>query len=583
MRLDDFALVRLSGVTVRRWLRQSELAFIALAIVVGLCAGIATVVQSELAHGMQRLLYGVTINRLSALGSISHPWRLLALPVGGLLIMLLRRWEARRRRPPVDVVEANALHGGRIPATDNLIIAAQTIVSNGSGASVGLEATYAQIGGGIASQLGQWLQLRRADLRTLVGAGAGAAVGAAFGAPLTGAFYAFEIVIGTYSSATVAPVVVCALAAALVMRGIGIEPYLIATTAHRAITFVSYLSAAALGILAAFVGIALMRMVTAAEQGFALLPGLNRLRPLIGGLLLIPLAMISPQTLSAGHGALHVDLLLRPPIAFLLVVLGLKIIASVVSLASGFRGGLFFASLFLGSLLGQAFGELFNLNPWGVSIDPTDAAMVGMAAMSASIVGGPMTLAMLMLETTHDFALMGLVLTAALLASVVTRETFGYSFSTWRLHVRGSLVRSPHDIGWMLNLTAGKIMRRDWKSVPETATVADFRELVPLGSTSKAVLVDEHGRYRGVIQTAAAYGADCDLRTRVTSLATLTDVTLHPETDIKATLRAFDSSTADELAVVSTEGTVLGIVTENHARRRYLEEVEAAQRRLVGH
>jgi CIC family chloride channel protein len=144
-------------------------------------------------------------------------------------------------------------------------------------------------------------------------------------------------------------------------------------------------------------------------------------------------------------------------------VLALKITASVISLASGFRGGLFFASLFLGSLAGQAFGEVANL--WGIAIDPNDAALVGMAALSVSIVGGSMTLAMLMLEITHDFALMGVVLTAALVSSAVTREAFGYSFSTWRLHVRGSDIRSPRDIGWLTTLTAGRMMRRDWVAV----------------------------------------------------------------------------------------------------------------------
>ena len=193
-----------------------------------------------------------------------------------------------------------------------------------------------------------------------------------------------------------------------------------------------------------------------------------------------------------------------------------------------------------------------------------------------------MTLAMLMLETTHDFALMGVVLTAALLATAVTRETFGYSFSTWRLHLRGSIIRSPHDIGWMLNLTAERIMRRDWKSVLEASSVADFRRAIALGSTSKAVLVNQHGHYRGVIQTASAYAPDCDLNAPIASLVTLPNTTLHPETDIKTILRTFDRSSADELAVISADGTVLGIVTENHARRRYLEEVEAAQQRLIG-
>ncbi len=547
----------------------------------GAAAGTATIAQSWLAHAIQRLLYGVTINRLSALGSISHPWKLLALPLGGLLIMLLARWE-RRRRTPIDVVEANALHGGRIPATDNLVVAAQTIVSNGCGASVGLEAAYAQMGGGIASLLGQWLRLRRADLRTLVGAGAGAGIAAAFGAPLTGAFYAVEIVIGSYSTASIAPIVAAALAAALVMRGLGVEPYLIATTASRTITTVDYLAYAGLGIVCAMLGIAIMRMVTLAERAVKAVRRIELWRPLIGGLTLMPLAMISPQTLSAGHGALHLDLLLRPTMSFLIVVILLKIAASVISLASGFRGGLFFASLFIGSLVGQLFAELFNLNPWGLHVNAMDAAMVGMAALSVSVIGGPMTLGMLMLETTHDFALMGVVLTASLLATAVTREVFGYSFSTWRLHVRGSIIRSPRDIGWMLTLNAGRIMRRDWIAVPENSTIADVRAAIPPGSASKAVIVDQAGHYRGIVPAAAAHTSERDGMSPATALAVLTDTTLTPADDLKSVLRAFDNVQADELAVVTEDGTLLGIVTEKYARRRYLEEIEAAQRHLFG-
>ncbi len=220
----------------RRRLRESEAAFILLAALTGLAAGLMTNVQNGIAHGIQHFFYGVGINRLSALGSIHHPWKLLALPLGGLAMVSMAELFRRRKRTPIDVVEANALHGGRIPFIDNLVVASQTIVSNGAGASVGLEAAYAQMGGGVASLLGQAMKLRRNDLRTLVGAGAGAAIGAAFGAPLTGAFYAFEIVIGAYTPAAIAPVVAAALTAALVTRSLGVEPYLIATTADRLIT-----------------------------------------------------------------------------------------------------------------------------------------------------------------------------------------------------------------------------------------------------------------------------------------------------------------------------------------------------------
>jgi CIC family chloride channel protein len=565
---------------LRRWLRESEAAFIVLAVLVGSAAGAATLAQGWLAHDLQHLLYGVTINRLSALASIQHPWRLLALPLGGLAIVGLNRWLAWRGRAPIDVVEANALQGGRIPASDNLVIAAQTILSNGCGASVGLEATYAQMGGGMASWLGQRLHLRRADLRTLVGAGAGAAVGAAFGAPLAGAFYAFEIVIGTYSTAAVAPVIAATLAAVLMMRRLGVEPYLIAGTAQRSITIVDYGAYAVLGLLCAGLGMVIMRLVTSAEGWMQRFTRASMWRPVLGGALLMPLAWMSPQTLSAGHGALHMNLASHPPITFLLLILALKIAASVISLASGFRGGLFFASLFLGSLAGQAFGEAANL--WGIAINPEDAALVGMAALSVSVVGGPMTLAMLMLETTHDFALMGVVLTAALVSSAVTREAFGYSFSTWRLHVRGSDIRSPRDIGWMFTLTAGRMMRRDWVRVDKAASIADFRMKVPLGSASKAVLTDEQGHYHGIVPTAAAYAPALDPMGPVEEVATLKDVTLTPASGIQQILTAFDTASADELAVVDPQGEVVGVVSEKHARRRYLEEIETSQRHMFG-
>ncbi|MBT0668918.1 chloride channel protein [Novosphingobium profundi] len=566
----------------RHRLRQSESAFIVLALLAGLAAGALTNIQGFIAHAFQRLFYGVSLNRLSALGEIHHPWRLLALPLGGLLLVALARVLQRRRRAPIDVVEANALHAGRIPFIDNLIICTQTIISNGAGASVGLEAAYAQMGGGVASVLGQALKLRRADMRTLVGAGAGAAVGAAFGAPLAGAFYAFEIVIGTYTPAAVAPVIAAALGAAFVTRALGVEPYLIATSVDPSVSTIDYALYMLLGLVSAVVGIVVMRLVTSCEAQVQKLKRIARWRPLIGGLLLMPIAFVSPQSLSAGHGAMHLNLALLPPVSFLLVVLALKIAASVISLSFGFRGGLFFASLFLGSLVGLIFAGTLDMLALGHTLAPNDAALVGMAAMAVAIVGGPMTLAMLVLETTHDFALMGAVLAASLVASAFTREFFGYSFSTWRLHVRGSIIRSPRDISWMVGLTAGRIMRKDWVSAPAALSVNEFRARVPLGSASKAILADDDQRYAGIVTTEAAYNPDLDPETPLAELARLTGKHLSPASDMRAMLRLFDDAGADELAVVDGIGRVVGVVSERHARRRYFEEMEASQRSLFG-
>ena len=129
------------------------------------------------------------------------PWLAILVPLGGGIIFgiaseVIARWRPERE---VDPIEANALHGGRMSLIGSMIVAAQTMWSSGVGASVGLEAGYTQIASGIASRIGHAFRLRRGDLRILVGCGAAAGIAGAFGAPLAGAFYGFELIIGSYS------------------------------------------------------------------------------------------------------------------------------------------------------------------------------------------------------------------------------------------------------------------------------------------------------------------------------------------------------------------------------------------------
>jgi CIC family chloride channel protein len=105
---------------------------------------------------------------------------------------------------------------------------------------------------------------------------------------------------------------------------------------------------------------------------------------------------------------------------------------------------------------------------------------------------------------------------------------------------------------------------------------------VPLGSTSKAVLTDQAGHYRGIVPTAAAFRPDLDPGTNVSDIVTLEETTLSPEGGLDAILRLFDRESVDELAVVDAQGQVMGIVTEKYARRRYFEQLELSQRELFG-
>ena len=573
---------RLLARDFRGWLRASEASFIVLAIGIGGAAGLLSVILGALARTLQHVLFALPPNtRLSGVTELVLA-SLIVLPVGGVVLTGFSYVTRARKRRLVDAVEANALHGGRMSLPDSLVISGQTVLSNGFGASVGLEAAYAQMGGAVASVLGGWLKLRRADQRTLVGAGTGAAIAAAFGAPLAGAFYAFEIVIGAYTPSAIAPVAAAALAGALVAQTFGQQPYLIDAASNVSVETHHYLIYAGLGAICALLGIVLMRAVALVERVTRQVGLPDWARPALGGLLLIPIAMVSPQVLSAGHDALHADLALGASIGFILLVLLAKSAASVVSLGFGFRGGLFFASLFLGTLIGHLFAASLTTLVGYTVVDPHNAALVGMAAFAVAVVGGPMTMAMLVLQATHDFPLTGAVIAASLVSSTIVRELFGYSFSTWRLHLRGETIKSARDVGWVKTLTAGRMMRKETRPTPAAMSIAEFRRTFPLGSTSRVVLIDVQDAYAGIVVVPSAYTEGLDLTASVATLASGRDVVLAPDMDIAAVMASFDEARTDELAVLSDNRHVLGVVSETYVRRRYAEELEKAQRELFG-
>jgi len=567
---------------LRLRLRGSDLWFIALALVVGLLAGYLTLLQSGIARCLQGTLYGLDEGmRLSSLPSLT--WTaLLVLPLGGLLVGLVSLAATRLKRPLLDAVEANALHGGRMSMRDNLIVLTQTLLSNGCGASVGLEASYTQMGAGSGSQLGRVMRLRRNDVRILVGAGAAGAIAAAFGAPLAGAFYAFEIVIGAYTPAALAPVAVAALAGAFVADQAGIEAYLLPAASTIDVRAADYAIYGLLGCCCAMVGIVIMRLIASIEGTVKRSPLPLWGRPVVGGLLLIPLALASPQVLSSGHGALHLDLTTHLPLIWIGGLLTLKCLASGISLGFGFRGGLFFASLFMGTLVGALFAGLLAMATGVPVVDATSAALAGMAALAAAVVGAPMTMAMLVLEGTHDFLLTSVVMSAVLVSSTLVRQWFGYSFSTWRMHLRGETIKSARDVGWVQNLNAGRLMRKGVATAPADLDAAAFCQRFPLGSGSRVILIDSEGHYAGIVQIPRVYGDGVKPETTIGELAENRDVSLPPAADVVSVMQRFDQTQADELAVVAADGQVLGVVSEAFVRKRYAEELDKRQRELMG-
>jgi chloride channel protein, CIC family len=571
---------------LRAFVRAHETSLVILAILIGIIGGVVVVAMSVAVAALHAVLFDISIReRLSSQIAI-YPWRAVLVPaVGGLLLglafLVLARFRPARE---IDPIEANALHGGRMSFRGSVIVALQTVWSSGVGASVGLEAGYTQLASGLAASLGRAFHLRRADQRIMVGCGAAAAIAGAFGAPLAGAFYAFELVIGGYTPASLTPVGVAAVAGYFVTHGFGALSLGIRVGTVGDVLGRDLAIAALLGLLSGLFGIAIMRGVAACEALLAKIRLWPPLRPALGGLGVGAMALLTPQVMSSGHGALHFSSIVSLPLTFIAAVFILKAIASIVSLGSGFRGGLFFATLFMGTLGGRLFAEGIEMLWPGLALDPNVYAVIGMSALSASVIGGPLTMSFIALESTGNLWLTTAVLVAVIISTMITRELFGYSFATWRLHLRGETIRSAADVGWIRDLTVRRMMRQDLTTVRADIPIEQFREKFPLGSKTRVVAVDDEGRYAGLAFTAEAHAPEIEATKSLVDILHYRDVVLHPAMNIQEAIAVFDAAEAESLAVVEAgdEQSPIGILTEAHAMRRYAEESEQRRREAIG-
>jgi chloride channel protein, CIC family len=210
-----------------------------------------------------------------------------------------------------------------------------------------------------------------------------------------------------------------------------------------------------------------------------------------------------------------------------------------------------------------------------------------MGSVAAAIVGAPLTMIFLVLELTGSFPASIGVMVGVIIASVVVRLTFGYSFATWRFHLRGVPIRGGYDVGWVQDLTVGKLMRGDVHTAPIGMTISDFRAQFPLGGPKRVFLIGADNRYLGIVVTADVHNPDADgkLGKRVVDdLRVAQGHFLLPHQNVRLALNSFVAAETEALAVVSdaAERRVIGFLTEGYALRRYNQELERVRAAELG-
>jgi CIC family chloride channel protein len=583
------ALARLQRYRLRKLLRDDVFVLVIAAACVGAASGVIAASMAAGSEALHGVFFGLAPGQqLSSMNQLSTVTTLVVLTAGGLVVGATYLWQSNRPLI-VDPIEANALHGGRMSLRDSVFVAIQSFLSSSFGLSLGIEGGFTQVAGAIGSKVGQLLKRRRLDVRMLVGAGTAGGIAGAFGAPFAGAPYGFELIVGSYTVANLAPVVTAAVAGAIAANAIIGHTYHISLNSFRISEDSHAVAAVLLGIVSGLLSVVLMRGVTTTERIFYNSGLRTALRPVAGGTLVAVIAIFVPHVLGSGHQAMARLLQGEWPLSLLAAVLAAKIAASALSLGSGFRGGLFSTSLFLGVLTGATAGKIglgFGL------LGPPDIAMlslVGMASFGAAVVGAPMTMALLAVEITGELSVVGPVLLGVLAAVLTVRQVFGYSFATWRFHLRGEAILGGEDVGWVRQTTARDLMRHDLTVVPVTTRLSDFRAQFPLGSRKFVAAVDSAGAFVGLIDVASLHAEPA---IQVTDLKekTLEHSLVHRASWVEAGTRfdrlvpLFERQETELLVVVDDPNRrrPIGLISEAFALRRYRQELEARQREIFG-
>ena len=440
------------------------------AIVVGLFGGLGAVGFRECIRLFQLVAWHRERVTLDYLRHLPDWWKVLSPAVGGLIVgFIIVRFAAEAKGHGVpEVMEAVALRGGRIRPR---VVAAKLVASGvciASGGSVGREGPIVQIGSAIASSIGQWLRVGERRMRTLVGCGAAAGIAATFNAPVAGALFAVEIILGDFGVTQFSPIVISSVTATVVSRHFLGDFPAFQVPAYQLVHANELFAYGALGIIAGLIAIVFVRALYGAEDLFDKLTIPAILKPAIGGLLIGVIAIRFPEIFGVGYEAINEALISDLGWQLLLLLVMVKIVAVSLTIGSGGSGGIFAPSLFIGAMAGGAVGTVVHALWPEMSGSPGAYALVGMGAVVAAGTHAPITAIVIIFELTGDYKIILPLMISCIIATLLATRLQTGSIYTLKLLRRGVDIRGGYSANVLGHLAARDAMRPDFAAVGRT-------------------------------------------------------------------------------------------------------------------
>ncbi len=487
-----------------RFKSTEHMFMVVVAIFIGLLGGFGAVGIQFAIKLFQKLFWSAWT--LSTNYFYELPWhhKLLAPAIGAFLVGLIVQYfsrEAKGHGVP-EVMEAIALRNGVIRPR---VVVAKLLASSlyiGAGGSVGREGPVIQIGSSVGSTIGQFLRVNPQRMKTFVACGAAAGIAAAFNAPVAGALFSVEVILGDFGVPQFSPIVISSVVATVVSRSfLGDFPAFAVPPYHLVSPF-ELIPYAMLGILAGLVAVMFIRTLYRFETFFDHLKTPEYVKTVIGGLLVGLIGIFIPHIYGVGYDtmdrALQSDMMWQ----WLLLLIFVKTLATSISLGSGGSGGVFAPSLFLGTMTGGFFGAFVHEFLPNTTAESGAYALVGMGAVVAAATHAPITAILIIFEMTNDYKIILPLMISTIIATLISTKLQKESIYTIKLVRRGIDIFKGKDINVLHGIKVRDVVEQDYQTVQEGLP---FRRLVKLiweSPKPEFFVINRNGDFEGVITLA---------------------------------------------------------------------------------
>ncbi|WIK65140.1 chloride channel protein [Gleimia hominis] len=541
---------------------------------VGLVVGLAAVAFNLSIEGWSFLMTG-------AFDYTVHPWAphaqlhigrwfLIFVPVISALIYgpMIAKWAPTAKGHGIpEVMLAVRRRGGRIPGTVAIVKILSSALTIGGGGSAGREGPIVQVGASLGSRIGRLAQLPTNRIIILTACGSAAGIAATFHAPLAGAIFALEVILVQFTAETFGYVVISAVVASIVARSVyGTVPLIDLSTTLDLGSQINLVLVAVVGLVAGLVGMSFSKILYAVEDGldwvwahitrYVPLPGWSR-----AAVFALPLGVglvFFPYMYGSGYPIQLSGLMGQYSIWFLLVLALARILFTAHTIGMGGSGGVFAPTLFIGAMVGTAFGQV--VSPY-TDTSPAMFGVIGMGAAFAGAARAPLTAVLIIVEMTSQFSLILPMMLAVVIATGASRFFTRATIYTEKLRRRGDILDDPASHTLLGVQPAAKIMTAPPAVLKCDDTITRAVSLMREEHVQALPVTDGEGRFLGVV---TALDATSWRQSGHSPEARVDALELHPSsvptTALPSSiLQAITQSGVSAVAVISAAGHALEV------------------------